>query len=435
MHRRTLTSITYKDKKVHNVKKEVAKISNEFFPKDNAQEDKQIHLQIWQQVKQNQNEIIDEAEITFNEVMIALESFNDKKAPGEDHITIEICKQYFLAQPQVITSLYNKCLALEYFPKKWKEARILLIPKPSVNGGANNNEFRPIGLLPVISKIFEKIIHTRLMRHIYHKQLISKHQYGFMPSKSSEAALKRIIKGIQTGLQLKRKMILISIDIKGAFNNTWWPNLILRLRNKFNVGKLIRLIENYLADRTIKMSYEGEVVVMNQQRGCVQGSVLGPLLWNIIIDEVLQLNWTGVEMTAYADDITLVIKDECEPGLYHKAQQVLDYIHKWSIKNKLEISKKKTVMMIVDRTTHKSKMQLKLCGEPIQQKVQVKILGIIIDSKLTWRAHVKYIIEKAAKVIEIIKRIAAPTWGLNPEIGLHIYKMAFEPIITYAASV
>ena len=76
------------------------------------------------------------------------------------------------------------------------------------------------------------------------------------------------------------------------------------------------------------MSYEGEVVVMNQQRGCVQGSVLGPLLWNIIIDEVLQLNWTGVEMTAYADDITLVIKDECEPGLYHKAQQVLNYVHK-----------------------------------------------------------------------------------------------------------
>ena len=145
-------------------------------------------------------------------------------------------------------------------------------------------------------------------------------------------------------------------------------------------------------------------MVMNQQRGCVQGSVLGPLLWNIIIDEVLQLNWTGVEMTAYADDITLVIKDECEPGLYHKAKQVLDYIHKWSIKNKLEISKKKTVMMIVDRTTHKSKMQLKLCGEPIQQKDQVKILGIIIDSKLTWRAHVKLIIEKAVKVTEIKKK-------------------------------
>jgi len=145
-----------------------------------------------------------------------------------------------------------------------------------------------------------------------------------MPSKSSEAALKKIIKGIET---LKKKMILISIDIKGAFNNTWWPNLILRLKNKFGVCKLIRLIENYLVDRTIKMSHEGEVVVMNQQ-GCVQESVLGPLLWNIIIDEVLQLNWTGVEMTAYADDITLVIKDECEPGSYHKAQQVLNYVHK-----------------------------------------------------------------------------------------------------------
>ena len=141
----------------------VAKISNEFFPKDNFQEDEQIHLQIRQQVKQNQNEIIDEAEITFNEVMIALESFNDKKALREVHNTMEICKQYFLAQPQVITSLYNKCLALEYFSKKWNEAKILLIFKPSVNGGANNTKFRPIGLLSVISKIFEKITHTRLM--------------------------------------------------------------------------------------------------------------------------------------------------------------------------------------------------------------------------------------------------------------------------------
>ena len=90
---------------VHNVKKDVAKISNKFFPKDNPQEDEQIHLQIRQQVKQNQIEIILEAEITFNVFLIALESFNDKKALGEDHITIEICKQYFLAQPQVINSL------------------------------------------------------------------------------------------------------------------------------------------------------------------------------------------------------------------------------------------------------------------------------------------------------------------------------------------
>ena len=75
-----------------------------------------------------------------------------------------------------------------------------------------------------------------------------------MPSKSSEAALKKIIKGIETELQLKKKMILISIDIKGAFNNTWWPNLILSLKNKFGVCKLIRLIENYLVDRTIKMA-------------------------------------------------------------------------------------------------------------------------------------------------------------------------------------
>ena len=137
-----------------------------------------------------------------------------------------------------------------------------------------------------------------------------------MPSKSSEAALKKIIKGIET---LKKKMILISIDIKGAFNNTWWPNLIPRLKNKFGVCKLIRLIENYLVDRTIKMSHEGEVVVMNQQRVCVQGSVSGLLLLNIIIDEVIIID---------ADDITLVIKDECEPGSYHKAQQVLNYVHK-----------------------------------------------------------------------------------------------------------
>lgn len=291
--------------------------------------------------------------------MIAIKSFNKKKSVGDDHMTVIICEYCFKSQPEIITKIYNLCLELRYFPKKWKIAKIRLIPKPMSTGEEGKPNYRPIGLLPVLSKVLERMIHTRLMWKIYQDNLISICQYGFMPTRSSENALERIMNQIKSALQNKKRTLLISIDIKGAFNNTCWPEVIWQLKTKFGYNNLTKLVESYLNDRFVTIDYGEQIIKWKMERGCIQGSVLGPLMWNLVVNEILDNRNVQEYITAYADDITLVISGKTEKELYNKAQRTLDEVSKWAQKNKLTFSKNKTFMVRMDRSKQTLEKSLK----------------------------------------------------------------------------
>ena len=139
-----------------------------------------------------------------------------------------------------------------------------------------------------------------------------------------------------------------------------------------------------------------------------------------------------VKIYAYADDLTIVVTAECMNSLSRRAQKALNRAHAWAINCKLEFSAKKTVAMVMSRH-RQGDLTLKLREAVIRNVQTMKILGVIIDQKLTWQQHVRYIIEKASRIVKVIRRIAGTHWGTQTSILLHIYKMAYEPVIIYAA--
>ena len=123
----------------------------------------------------------DDVEFTLEEIKQTIESFSQKKAPGLDGITGGIYKTVLLIFPRILTTMYNQCLKLGQFPKRWKMAKVILILKPNNNNCPDPNKYRPISLLNMGGKILDKLLINRINHHLYKNELLSERQYVFTP--------------------------------------------------------------------------------------------------------------------------------------------------------------------------------------------------------------------------------------------------------------
>lgn len=153
---------------------------------------------------------------TMEELTSVVKSFNPKKAPGQDGLTADICAHAINRDPEFFLSLANKCLALGYFPKAWKEATVVVLRKPGKDDYSKPKSLRPIGLLPMLGKILEKLMIGRIKWHIHPG--LSTRQYSFMSQRSTEDALYVLVKHLRSKLELHKLTTVVSLDIEGAFD-------------------------------------------------------------------------------------------------------------------------------------------------------------------------------------------------------------------------
>ena len=151
--------------------------------------------------------------------------------------------------------IFNKCLELECFPSNWKIAEVVLIPKLSLEG-QSTKEMRQIGLLPVYSKVLERIIYQRLLWQINKKNGLNKKQPWFLPKKSANDVLISLVEHIKSAWNYKKKIALLSFENKGAFVAAWWPKAITELRKKLYKTSLPYVLENYFNQRYVEVNYE-----------------------------------------------------------------------------------------------------------------------------------------------------------------------------------
>ncbi|CAK1580717.1 unnamed protein product [Parnassius mnemosyne] len=416
-----------------NDEKETAKaLLNYFYPDDipdsnSAQEQLRKNCDVFPETN-------DDPPFIKEEVIECIQNMNPKRAPGIDNLTADICTQFSKAYPKLITEIMNRCLSLQYFPQQWKIAYVKIIPKPNKTDCTILNSFRPIGLLPVFGKLLEKLFINRIKYQATRDGKMSNRQFGFKEQLNTTAAIMNAIKTIQEAKENKQQVIAISLDIKSAFDNAWWPALLHRLRYIQCSRNIFGLISNYIENRKVTLNYGGTEVTKTMSKGCIQGSTCGPTLWNLILDELLETQLPkGCHIQAFADDVLLIAHAKDTNELEIITNQALSEIVQWGEKVKLSFSPEKTQAIAF---TAKAKSTNLVMNKNLLSFVkEIKLLGVIVDTKLTFNSHIKYVANKAIKIFHKLCIYCRPTWGIQPENISIIYHQVIEPIITYAAGV
>lgn len=373
--------------------------------------------------------------ITVLEIAKAIKKLKNKKAPGPDNITTEILKAIWMASPGCLHALYNRCFNAGKFPKDWKRAHVKIILKQADKDPALIKSYRPISLLSVAGKVYERIIVERLANICEDSNEHSTNQFGFTRGRSTEDAIHRMISYVQ--LNESKYTIGIFIDISGAFDNLPWASVLYRLTQLKCPPQLYRIFYDYFNDREVRIvNNSGDSICKYMSKGCPQGSIFGPLAWNLVLNRLLKEHaeegLKDSKYIAYADDVLVLIHADSRNRLENIANREMARVGEWCRINNLEVSTQKTVALMLRGNFHKDRRPIiSLNSNKIKFEDSNKYLGIWIDSRLSFVTHVTLQKQRIKTIFSTIKRVNKQTRGLGRNSLKLLYKCLFLPILLY----
>lgn len=434
---KTRDSIDYIDSMngpVTETREIVASIADRFFPADDQSTDSEIQKITRLEVSSTYQNCNLDSPITRNELLSALKEHNPDKAPGFDQITLRQWKIIYEFQTNNLLNMFNYCYFAGYFPKSFKKATISLIRKP--NKRTNEiSSFRPISLLPVCGKVFETIINKRLVFYLHNHGHTNINQYGFVRYKSTTDLLHDAMLKVQRLKTSRRLCALVQIDIASAFDRAWHCEILRQLRTAHVPRNIYQLISSYLSEREANINIHNQTVTLPLGRGCPQGSILGPSLWNLTIYDVLNMSIPGTEIFAYADDVLLICDSISESELEKTVEAALTALKEKLLTIKLNIANEKLHVLYLSRRRNPNRLRINFDGRVFESVDKIVHLGVHIDRKLSWNEHLDYLKTSAKIFVGKARRIAKTTWGIGQSNRDLLYNAVLVPKMTYGCSI
>lgn len=347
-----------------------------------------------------------------SEVHSFIMNLPNNSAAGVDGIKAEPLKavSQYISLP--LSHICNLILSTGVFPDKLKIARVSIIHK----GGNENdlNNYRPISVLPIFSKVIERVLYVRITNFCSQENIITKQQYGFQKKKSTEQALLSIKDKIINNFEQRYYTLGIFLDFKKAFDSIKHEILLVKL-NQYGIrGVSLKLISSYLTNRFQYCVTQHAISKMDKIKyGVPQGSILGPLLFLLYINDIINIRLTP-DMVLYADDTNVFFSGKDIDSLEKQANRWLQHLSIWLTANKLELNTKKTKYVIF-RPKNKRvprDIQVKFRGDLIERVTCQKFLGIIFHETLDWTYHINKVRTDLSRQIGVIGKIRCflPIW-------------------------
>ena len=369
--------------------------------------------------------------VTAGQVEKLLRAVDVGKATGPDDVSPRILKHCAKELSGPLTTVFKSCLRERQWPSIWKKARVVPVHKKGSRSAPTN--YRPISLLSVVGKVLEQIVAGVICQHLSENHLLSDKQFGFRPGRSTADLLLLLSKDWQDALDGGLDSLVVALDIAGAFDRVWHAGLIEKLRAKGIQGDLLVLLKDYLQGRTLQVVINGQTSGPSPVEASVpQGSVLGPILWNIYIDDLLQQLTT---VAAYADDCTLS-RTYCRPDSQRAVRELnrqLRLVEQWGEMWQVSFAPEKTQAMVISRSPGASQAvsgQLCFGGKSLPLQEHIKILGVTVDRGLRFNHHVTAVARQASLRVSALRRVAG---SLNPRGILTLYRAQIRPYLEYGA--
>ena len=356
------------------------------------------------------------------------------KADGLDGIPARLLKMSILFTASSLTHVFNQVIFTGIIPKDWKSARVTPIFKADSKVDPAN--YRPISVLSVIAKLFEKSIFNQAYKFLEDNNILSKFQSGFRPLHSTVTALIDSTDNWYVNIDKGLTNAILFIDLKKAFDTIDHEILLSKLELYGFRGAGLRLFKNYLTDRT-------QVTVINNVKsetctvrcGVPQGSILGPLLFLLYINDLPNCSLRS-DVRMYADDTNLTYASANPGELFSSLTHDLGNLKQWLDCNRLSLNVVKTKYLFTG-TRHKISLlpedsEICLDGHEIERVKTYKCLGVMLDETLSWNEHISEVTLKVAKVLAALRRLRPVC---PQQILTTIYKSLVLPHLDYCSAV
>ena len=360
-----------------------------------------------------------------------LKNLDPQKSHGFDEISIKMIQ---LCENSIIDPLFDilkNCVEKGTFPACWKKANLVPIHKKNQKNMLKN--YRPISLLPIFGKVFEKLLFKSLYSFLIQNDLISPKQSGFIKGDSTINQLLSITEMINSSFDcdVPKEVRSVFLDISKAFDKVWHPGLLFKLKQNGIDGKMYQLLENFLSDRKQRVTLNGKMSSWkNVQAGVPQGSVLGPILFLLYINDLIP----GLKSDArvFADDTSLFMVVDDINTAHATLDADLKYINQWADQWRFEFNpdpaKPPIELIFSTKTKPPIHPPLYFNESRLTTVVEHKHLGLILDKKLTFESHTREKINKARRLLGALKRSSQylPVSALD-----RIYKSFIRPQLEY----
>ena len=321
--------------------------------------------------------------------MTKLTTLNERKATGPDRISAKLLKMVTPAIFPSLTSLFNVSLSQGCFPTEWKEANVTPVLKCSDRQMVN--DYHPVSVIPVIAKVFESFVHHQLYGYLEEHGILKEEQAGFRLNRSTQDVILRATDDWKRALDRGQIVATVMIDLSKAFD-TIDHNLLLKLYTYGIRGSEFSWFTDYLAKRKMRVVVDGVSSEWARvSMGVPQGSILGPLLFLIFMNDLPDVV-EECTINLYADDTTIYSADANPAILSSRVERDLRRVADWISSNGLRMNVAKTQLMVLSRKGRRDEansVQVKVSNDELKKKDYVRYLCVEIDRHLTWKAHMR----------------------------------------------
>lgn len=366
--------------------------------------------------------------IDANEIVKTFKTLEIKNTADLWGISVKIIGTIIDIIAPHLAIIFNECIMSGEFPDLMKHSKVIPLFKSGCHTDPTN--YRPISILPACSKLFEKVILGQLLSHFSRNKLLHNKQFGFTRGRSTTDAGVELFTSIVNAWEESRDALGVFCDLSKAFDCVHHDTLTRKLSHYGIKNTALKLLSSYLSDRTQRVEVDGTKSSGSRiQMGVPQGSILGPFLFLIYINDLPYLIEKRHEIVLFADDTSLIFKLRRQETNYDDVNNALsELVHWFSVNNLLLNSKKTNCIKFSAPNVKQVDMQPELNGDKLNLINSTVFLGITIDSKLQWGPHICKLADRLSSAAYAVKRIRLLT---DIDTARLVYFSYFHSIMSY----